>query len=139
MPLEKLIATKFEGSLSEVTSKGWASASQESTGALLLHDLTETGKHTTVVGGRVKLDPGLDAVRVSVILELELMDNIHIDWSEGTVSHRTAHGTSKSEPRDEIKAFRVLLGGHCDGAEWRTAKEREWKRSRAEEGEAMER
>ena len=55
------------------------------------------------------------------------MDNIHIDWSEGTVSDGTADGTSKSEPRVEVKAFRLVQGdglghsnrrgSHCDGDE----------------------
>lgn len=64
--LEKLITAKFEGSLNEVTGKGWAEASQESTGALVLDDLTETANHTTVVGSGVELNLSLDAVGVSV-------------------------------------------------------------------------
>lgn len=66
MYCEKLITAKFEGSLDEVTSKCWAEASQESTGALVLDDLTETANHTTVVGSGVELNLGLDAVGVSV-------------------------------------------------------------------------
>ena len=64
--LEKFITAKFEGSLNEVTSKGWAEASQESTGALVLDNLTETANHTTVVGSGVELNLRLDAVGVSV-------------------------------------------------------------------------
>lgn len=65
--LEELVTTKLEGSLDEVTSEGWAEAGQESSGALTLDDLAEAANHTTVVGRRVELDTGLDAVQESVI------------------------------------------------------------------------
>lgn len=37
--------------------------------------------------------------------------NIHIDWSEGAMSDRTAKGTSESEARVEIKPLGTLRGG----------------------------
>jgi len=60
--LEELVTTELEGTLEEVTSSGRTETSQESASTLLLDDLTETTDHTTVVGGRVKLDTGLDAI-----------------------------------------------------------------------------
>lgn len=77
--------------------------------------MTETAKHTTVVCDGVELNPGFNAVEVSKlpnpIVELKLMDNIHINWSEGTMSDGTADSTSKSEARVEAKALRLFLGG----------------------------
>jgi hypothetical protein len=43
------------------------------------------------------------------------MDSIHIDWSEGTMSDRTADSTGKGEPRVEAKPLKLLLGGHNSG------------------------
>lgn len=60
--LEELVTTELEGTLQEVTGKGRAGTSQESASALILDDLTETTDKTTVVGNRVELDTGLDAV-----------------------------------------------------------------------------
>lgn len=61
--LEELVTTELEGTLEEVTSGGRAETSQESASTLVLDDLTEATDHTTVVGDRVELDTGLDAVR----------------------------------------------------------------------------
>ena len=61
--LEELVTTELQGTLEEVTSGGRAETSQKSASTLVLDDLTEATDHTTVVGGRVKLDTGLDAVR----------------------------------------------------------------------------
>lgn len=66
-PLEELIIAEFEGSLSKVASKGWARASQESTGTFFLHNLTETSEHTLVVGAGVELDPGLDTAKCQYV------------------------------------------------------------------------
>lgn len=63
LSLEELIATELEGTLDEVTSSGRTETSQESASTLVLNNLLEATEHTTVVGGRVKLDPGLDADR----------------------------------------------------------------------------
>lgn len=60
--LEEFVTTELEGTLEEVTSKGWANAGKKSAGTLLCDDLTETTNETTVVGDGVKLDSGLDAV-----------------------------------------------------------------------------
>lgn len=60
--LEELVTTELEGTLQEVTSKGRASTSQESASTLILDDLAETTDQATVVGNRVELDTGLDAV-----------------------------------------------------------------------------
>jgi hypothetical protein len=60
--LEELVTTELEGTLEEVTSEGRTSTSEKSASALVLDDLAETADHTTVVGGRVELDTGLDAV-----------------------------------------------------------------------------
>lgn len=61
--LEELVTTELEGTLEEVTSGGRAETSQKSASTLGLDDLTEATDHTTVVGGRVELDTGLDAVK----------------------------------------------------------------------------
>lgn len=61
--LEELVTTELEGTLEEVTSGGRAETSQESASTLILDDLLEATDHATVVGGRVELDTGLDAVR----------------------------------------------------------------------------
>lgn len=37
------------------------------------------------------------------------MDSIHVNRSEGTMSNRTADGTSKSEPRVKAKALDLAL------------------------------
>jgi hypothetical protein len=47
------------------------------------------------------------------------MGNIHIDWSKGAMSDRTADSSSKSKPRVEGKALRLLLRadlGHSSGS-----------------------
>lgn len=59
--LEELVTTELEGTLEEVTGGGRAETSEESASTLFLNDLAETTDHTTVIGGRVKLDTGLDA------------------------------------------------------------------------------
>lgn len=59
--LEELVSTELEGTLEEVTGKGGTETSQESAGTLLGDDLTETANEALVVGGRVELDPRLDA------------------------------------------------------------------------------
>lgn len=41
-------------------------------------------------------------------------NNVHIDWSKSTVSDGTAHGTSKSETKVEIKSLRLPLGSSLD-------------------------
>ena len=60
--LEELVTSELEGTLKEVTSKSRTDTSQESGSALILDDLAETADHAPVVGGRVELDTGLDAV-----------------------------------------------------------------------------
>lgn len=60
--LEKLVTAKLERALDKVSGKRRAESRQQSSGALILDDLAETTDHALVVGGRVQLDPGLDAV-----------------------------------------------------------------------------
>jgi len=57
------LTSELEGTLEEVTGKGRADTSEESTGTLVGNDLAEATEHATVVGDRVKLDFGLDAIR----------------------------------------------------------------------------
>lgn len=59
--LEKLVSSELEGTLEEVTSKGWADTSPDGTSTLLTNDLAESGDHALVVLDRVELDSGLDA------------------------------------------------------------------------------
>ena len=59
--LEELVAAELEGALEEVTGGRGAETGQERAGALLLDDLAEAADHALVVGGRVELDPRLDA------------------------------------------------------------------------------
>ena len=61
--LEELVTTELEGTLEEVTGEGRADTGKESTGTLAADDLLEATDHAIVVGGGVKLDTGLDAVR----------------------------------------------------------------------------
>ena len=61
--LEELVTTELEGTLEKVTGGGRAETSEESASTLVLDNLAEATQHTTVVGGRVQLDPGLDAER----------------------------------------------------------------------------
>jgi hypothetical protein len=61
--LEELVSSELEGALEEVTSEGWAETGHESASTLILDDLSDTADQTAVVGGRVKLDTGLDAVK----------------------------------------------------------------------------
>lgn len=65
--LEELVTSELEGTLGEVTSEGRTSTGQESTSTLVLNNLAEGAEHALVVGGRVQLDLGLDAVALSVL------------------------------------------------------------------------
>ena len=60
--LEEFISTELESALEEITSEGRTGTSQKGTSALLGYDLAETTNQTTVVGNRVELDSGLDAL-----------------------------------------------------------------------------
>jgi hypothetical protein len=72
--LEELVTTELERALEEVTGEGRAGTGEQSAGTLVLDDLAEATNHTTVVGSRVELDTGLDAVsmkeRVSDVGEI---------------------------------------------------------------------
>ena len=72
--LEELVTTELQGTLEEVTSEGRAGTSEESASALVLDDLLEAADEAAVVGGRVELDAGLDAVveRVSKMRPLKM-------------------------------------------------------------------
>ena len=59
--LEKLISSKLECALEEVTSSGWTETSQQSTSTLLSNNLSESSDQTLVVCGRVELNSCLDA------------------------------------------------------------------------------
>ena len=60
--LEELVSSKLEGTLEEITGEGWANTGEEGAGTLSLDDLLEATNHAPVIGGRVELDSGLDAV-----------------------------------------------------------------------------
>ena len=64
--LEELVTTELQGTLEEVTGEGRAGTSEESASALVLDDLLEAADEAAVVGGRVELDAGLDAVDARV-------------------------------------------------------------------------
>lgn len=69
--LEELVTSELEGTLQEVTSGGGTEAGQQSASTLILDDLLEAADHASVVGGRVELDTGLDAVfKVCVSVEV---------------------------------------------------------------------
>ena len=122
--LEELVTTELQGTLEEVTGEGRAGTSEESASALVLDDLLEAADETAVVGGRVELDAGLDAVnaRVSKMRPLRMClrmeshardgdgrGSLHIDGSETTVGEGAADGTGEGEARVEGDA-RELLG-----------------------------
>lgn len=75
--LEELVTTELQGTLEEVTGEGRAGTSEESASALVLDDLLEATDEATVVGGRVELDAGLDAVdmRVSKMRALRIVSS----------------------------------------------------------------
>ena len=60
--LEELVTSELEGALQEVTGGGGTEAGQQSAGTLILDDLLEATDHASVVGDRIELDTGLDAV-----------------------------------------------------------------------------
>jgi hypothetical protein len=62
LSLEKFVSSELEGALEEVSSSRRSEARQESSRSFLSYDLSETSNHAFVVGERVELHPGLDAV-----------------------------------------------------------------------------
>lgn len=60
--LEELITAKLERSLHEISSTGRAKAGCKSANTFLLDNLAEAADHTTVVSGRVQLDPRLHTI-----------------------------------------------------------------------------
>ena len=72
--LEELVTTELQGTLEEVASESRAGTGEESASALVLDDLLEAADEAAVVGGRVELDAGLDAVveRVSKMRPLKM-------------------------------------------------------------------
>ena len=57
--LEELITAKLERALHEISSTGRAKASCKCANTFILDNLAEAPDHTTIVSGRVELDPGL--------------------------------------------------------------------------------
>ena len=57
--LEELITAKLERALHEISSTSRAKASCKSANTFILDNLAEAADHTTIVSGRVELDPGL--------------------------------------------------------------------------------
>lgn len=68
--LEELVTTELEGTLEEVTRNSGPKTRQQGTGAFILDDLTEAAEKTTVVGDRVQLDSGLDAIFINLVSSL---------------------------------------------------------------------
>jgi hypothetical protein len=115
--LEELITTELEGTLEEVTSGGRTETSPDGTSTLVGNDLPEATDKASVVGGGVKLYPGL----------------YDIDGCEGTVGDGTADGTSEGESRIQVgtsgrgrvdigtnlRLCGVDLGGAGSGGWWR--------------------
>lgn len=64
LSFEKLVASKSESSLQEVTHDGRPEAGEKTLGAFFGNDFPESTYHTGVVGGRVKLDSGLNTVEI---------------------------------------------------------------------------
>eukprot|EP01137_Pigoraptor_chileana_P017996 Opistho-2@76835 len=99
--LPELVASELEGSLEEVSGKGWADTGKKSTGTLLGDNLLEAIDHALVVDCGLELDAGLDDV----------------DGSEGTVCDGAADGTGKGEAGVEVNSLggigsrRSLRGG----------------------------
>ena len=62
MSLEKFVSSELEGALEEVSSGRRAEARQQSSRSFLGYDLSETSNHAFVLGERVELHPGLNAV-----------------------------------------------------------------------------
>ena len=128
--LEELITTELEGTLEEVTSGSGTETGQEGASTLVLDDLAETTDHTTVVGNRVKLDTGLDAVAGEqtwsetaytgggsrLQLQLAHVRDLHIKRSDSAVGDTAAHGTSEGEAAVEGEARLGLVLGGSDGS-----------------------
>ena len=117
--LEELVAAELEGTLEEVTGGRGAEAGQERAGTLLLDDLAEATDEAAVVGDRVELDTGFDAVQryLSVtLLRLFLLvadvvlvvrenwRDLHIDGGETSVGDGTADGSGECESRIQVQA-----------------------------------
>jgi hypothetical protein len=62
--LEQLVSSELERTLQEVSRGGGTETGQEGTGTLVGDDLLDTAEETAVIGGRVELDSGLDAVEI---------------------------------------------------------------------------
>ena len=71
--LEELVTTELESALEEVTGEGGTDTSEKGTSTFVLDDLAETTDQTTVVGSRVELNTGLDAVRRSIVSDVALL------------------------------------------------------------------
>jgi hypothetical protein len=128
--LEELITTKLERALHEISSTGRAKPSCKSANTFILDNLAEAADHTTIVSGRVELDPGLHT-REEVLVDggwARDDGTVHVDWSECTVGDGAAQCTSKSKTRVKIKTLGFLLygrgaldrcsrgdGSHCEG------------------------
>ena len=98
--LEEFVTSKLEGALEEITGKGRANTSQESTCALVGNDFSEASDQASVVCDRVELDSGFDTTMESVSslgLRRSRSDrvDVHIDRGQTTVGDGTADGASK--------------------------------------------
>jgi hypothetical protein len=61
--LEELVSSELEGTLEEVTGSGGTKTGPDGAGTLIGDDFPEATDETGVVGGGVKLYPGLDAAK----------------------------------------------------------------------------
>ncbi len=59
--LEEFVTSELEGTLQEITCKGWANTGQKSACALICNDFSEASNHASVVCDGVELDSRLDA------------------------------------------------------------------------------
>jgi len=103
LSLDELVTTELQSTLDEVTGGGRTETGEKGTSTLVLDDLAETTDHTTVVGGRVKLDTGLD----------------DIEGSSSTVGDGAADSASESEASVKVNALGRVSGGsgHCKDVE----------------------
>ena len=58
---EKLVTSKLEGSLEEVSGSGWPESGKEGSSTFGSNDLAETTNHALIVNGWLELDTSLDA------------------------------------------------------------------------------
>ena len=73
---EEFVTTELQCALQEVTGEGRSGSGQKGAGAFILNDLAETTDQAAVVGDRIELDAGLDAVQAVCMCQSPRCDSV---------------------------------------------------------------